>query len=59
MPEKGGYDLNSMNKYANMRTKNITSDKEVDYSNNSNVSDSNSLAAKANLVKQFNEKNNK
>lgn len=59
MAEKGGYDLNSMNKYANMRTKNITSDKEVDYSNNSNVSDSNSLAAKANLVKQFNEKNNK
>ena len=37
--EMGGYDLNTMNKYANMRTKNITSDKEVDYKNNSNLSD--------------------
>ena len=35
------------------------SDKEVDYTSNSNLSDSNSLAAKANLVKQFNEKNSK
>ena len=31
MAELGGYDLNTMNKYANMRTKNISSDKEVDY----------------------------
>ncbi len=59
LAEMGGYDLNTMNKYASMRTKNITSDKEVDYTSNSNLSDSNSLAAKANLVKQFNEKNNK
>lgn len=57
--EMGGYDLNTMNKYASMRTKNITSDKEVDYASNSNLSDTNSLASKANLVKQFNEKNNK
>ena len=55
----GGYDLNTMNKYANMRTKNITSDKEVDYKNNSNLSDKSSLAAKANLVREFNEKNSK
>ena len=54
--EMGGYDLNTMNKYANMRTKNITSDKEVDYKNNSNLSDKSSLAAKANLVREFNEK---
>lgn len=59
MAEKGGYDLNSMNKYANMRTKNITSNKEVDYSSNANVNESGSLASKANLVRQFNEKNNK
>ena len=59
LAEMGGYDLNTMNKYASMRTKNITSDKEVDYTSNSNLSDSNSLAAKANLVKQFNEKNSK
>lgn len=57
--QMGGYDLNTMNKYASMRTKNITCDKEVDYASNSNLSDSNSLASKANLVKQFNEKNNK
>ena len=57
--EMGGYDLNTMNKYASMRTKNITSDKEVDYKNNSNLSDKNSLAAKANLVREFNEKNSK
>ena len=57
--QMGGYDLDTMNKYANMRTKNITSDKEVDYGNNSNLSDKGSLASKANLVKQFNEKNNK
>lgn len=57
--EMGGYDLNTMNKYASMRTKNITSDKEIDYSSNSNLSDNNSLASKANLVKKFNEKNNK
>ena len=57
--EMGGYDLNTMNKYANMRTKNITSDKEVDYKNNSNLSDKSSLAAKANLVREFNEKNSK
>lgn len=57
--EMGGYDLNTMNKYASMRTKNISSNKEVDYSSNSNLSDSNSLASKANLVKQFNEKNSK
>ena len=57
--EMGGYDLNTMNKYANMRTKNITSDKEVDYKNNSNLSDKSSLAAKANLVRDFNEKNSK
>ena len=55
----GGYDMNTMNKYANMRTKNITSDNEVNYDNNSNLSDKGSLASKANLVKQFNEKNNK
>ena len=42
-----------------MRTKNISSDKEVDYSGNSNLSDKGSLASKANLVRQFNEKNNK
>ena len=59
LAEKGGYDLNTMNKYANMRTKNITSDKEIDYSKNLNVSEAGSLASKANLVKQFNEKNNK
>ncbi len=57
--EKGGYDLNAMNKYASMRTKNISSDKEVDYSSNSNANEAGSLAAKANLVRQFNEKNNK
>ena len=57
--QMGGYDLNTMNKYASMRTKNITCDKEVDYASNSNLSDTNSLASKANLVKQFNEKNNK
>jgi len=57
--QMGGYDLNTMNKYANMRTKNITSDKEVNYENNSNLSDKGSLASKANLVKKFNEKNNK
>lgn len=57
--EMGGYDLNTMNKYASMRTKNITSDKEVDYKNNSNLSNTNSLAAKANLVREFNEKNSK
>ena len=43
--EMGGYDLNTMNKYASMRTKNITSDKEVDYKNNSNLSNTNSLTA--------------
>ena len=59
MAELGGYDLNTMNKYANMRTKNISSDKEVDYTGNSNVSKEGSLASKANLVKAFNEKNNK
>ena len=59
MAELGGYDLNTMNKYANMRTKNISSDKEVDYTSNSNVSKEGSLASKANLVKAFNEKNNK
>ncbi len=59
LAEKGGYDLNTMNKYANMRTKNISSTKDVDYSNNSNISDKNSLASKANLVKQYNERNNK
>ena len=57
--QMGGYDLNTMNKYANMRTKNISSDKEVDYSDNSNLSNTNSLASKANLVRQFNEKNSK
>ena len=57
--EMGGYDLNTMNKYASMRTKNITSDKEVDYKNNSNLSNTNSLTAKANLVREFNEKNSK
>lgn len=57
--QMGGYDLDTMNKYANMRTKNISSDKEVDYSGNSNLSDKGSLASKANLVRQFNEKNNK
>ena len=57
--QMGGYDMNTMNKYANMRTKNITSDNEVNYDNNSNLSDKGSLASKANLVKQFNEKNNK
>ena len=51
--------MNTMNKYANMRTKNISSDKEVDYGNNSNLNEKGSLASKANLVKQFNEKNNK
>ncbi len=59
MAEKGGYDLNTMNKYASMRTKNITSNQEVDYSNNTNVNEAGSLASKANLVKQFNERNNK
>lgn len=59
MAEKGGYDLNTMNKYASMRTKNITSNQEVDYSNNTNVKEAGSLASKANLVKQFNERNNK
>ena len=57
--QMGGYDLNTMNKYANMRTKNISSDKDVDYSDNSNLSNTNSLASKANLVRQFNEKNSK
>ena len=57
--QMGGYDLNTMNKYASMRTKNISSDKEVDYTSNSNLSDTNSLASKANLVKHFNEKNSK
>ena len=55
----GGYDLDTMIKYASMRTKNISSNKEVDYSNNSNVNNEGSLASKANLVKQFNERNNK
>ena len=59
MAEKGGYDLNTMNKYASMRTKNITSNHEVDYSNNANVNEAGSLASKANLVKEFNERNNK
>lgn len=57
--KSGGYDLNTINRYASMRTKNITSDKEVDYNNNENLNDKNSLASKANLVKQFNERNNK
>ncbi len=57
--QMGGYDLDTMNKYASMRTKNISSDKEVDYADNSNLSDKGSLASKANLVRQFNEKNNK
>ena len=57
--QMGGYDLDTMNKYASMRTKNISSNKEVDYSNNSNVNNEGSLASKANLVKQFNERNNK
>ena len=57
--QMGGYDMNTMNKYANMRTKNITSDNEVNYDNNSNLSDKGSLASKANLVREFNEKNNK
>ena len=57
--EMGGYDFNTMNKYASMRTKNISSDKEVDYSANNNLNDKGSLASKANLVRQFNEKNNK
>ena len=57
--QMGGYDLDTMNKYASMRTKNISSDKEVNYSDNSNLSDKSSLASKANLVRQFNEKNNK
>ena len=57
--QMGGYDLDTMNKYASMRTKNISSDKEVNYADNSNINDSNSLASKANLVRQFNEKNNK
>ena len=57
--QMGGYDLDTMNKYASMRTKNITSNNEVDYSNNSNLSDKGSLASKANLVREFNEKNNK
>ena len=57
--QMGGYDLDTMNKYASMRTKNISSDKEVNYSDNSNLSDESSLASKANLVRQFNEKNNK
>ena len=56
--QMGGYDLNTMNKYASMRTKNISSDKEVDIQNNSNINNSGSLASKANLVRQFNEKNN-
>ena len=42
-----------------MRTKNITSNHEVDYSNNANVNEAGSLASKANLVKEFNERNNK
>ena len=57
--QMGGYDLDTMNKYASMRTKNITSNNEVDYTNNSNLSDKGSLASKANLVREFNEKNNK
>ena len=57
--QMGGYDLDTMNKYASMRTKNITSNNEVDYSNNTNLSDKGSLASKANLVREFNEKNNK
>ena len=57
--QMGGYDLDTMNKYASMRTKNISSDKEVNYSDNSNLSDKSSLASKASLVRQFNEKNNK
>ncbi len=57
--QMGGYDMSTMNKYANMRTKNITSDNEVNYDNNSNLNDKGSLASKANLVREFNEKNNK
>ena len=57
--QMGGYDLDTMNKYASMRTKNISSDKEVNYSDNNNLSDKSSLASKASLVRQFNEKNNK
>ena len=57
--QMGGYDLDTMNKYASMRTKNITSNNEVNYDNNSNLNDKGSLASKANLVREFNEKNNK
>lgn len=61
---KAGIDPNKVNNYASMKTKNISS--AANSVSNKNIDNSNrpapkagSLAAKANMVKEFNEKNNK
>lgn len=58
--EKLGIDQKTMNDYATIRTKNIDASKveQTNY-NNPNVAKEGSFASKANMVKQFNEKNNK